>query len=156
MRSGLAPNDGVTSFDNIFVAFLTIFQCITLEGWVDVMCVAVACGAVCHGAVRLRWRGRGLFAGCVRAADAAWRVNCLPRRYWTEESGLLVVSMVYFVALVGVGAIFLMNLIVAVIVTTLSVENDVAWEDDMELKASLNARPTFHRSSRATAETAPR
>eukprot|EP00939_MAST-03C_sp_MAST-3C-sp1_P002275 g2275.t1 len=31
------PNGGVTSFDNIFVAFLTIFQAITLEGWVDIM-----------------------------------------------------------------------------------------------------------------------
>jgi len=30
-------NYGVTSFDNIFVAFITIFQCITLEGWADIM-----------------------------------------------------------------------------------------------------------------------
>lgn len=26
-------NYGITNFDNIFYAFLTIFQCITLEGW---------------------------------------------------------------------------------------------------------------------------
>jgi hypothetical protein len=31
------PNRGVTSFDNFFVSFLTIFQAITLEGWVDIM-----------------------------------------------------------------------------------------------------------------------
>ena len=31
------PNLGVTSFDNFLVAFLTIFQAITLEGWVDIM-----------------------------------------------------------------------------------------------------------------------
>ena len=49
---------------------------------------------------------------------------------------MLVVGSLYFVTLVVVGAIFLMNLIVAVIVTTLSVENDVAWEDDMERMAS--------------------
>ena len=30
------PNDGVTGFDTILQAWLTIFQCITLEGWVDV------------------------------------------------------------------------------------------------------------------------
>lgn len=31
------PNGGVTSFDNIMVTFLTIFTCITLEGWTDTM-----------------------------------------------------------------------------------------------------------------------
>ena len=30
-------NYGITNFDNIFSAFLTIFQCITLEGWTNVM-----------------------------------------------------------------------------------------------------------------------
>ena len=30
-------NFGLTNFDNIFNAFLTIFQCITLEGWTDIM-----------------------------------------------------------------------------------------------------------------------
>ena len=31
------PNFGLTSFDNILWAWLTIFQCVTLEGWTDVM-----------------------------------------------------------------------------------------------------------------------
>ena len=31
------PFYGVNSFDNVFWAFITIFQSITLEGWVDVM-----------------------------------------------------------------------------------------------------------------------
>ena len=31
------PNFGVTNFDNIFWALLTVFQCISLEGWSDVM-----------------------------------------------------------------------------------------------------------------------
>jgi hypothetical protein len=31
------PNDGMTSFDNVVWAWLTIFQCITQEGWTDVM-----------------------------------------------------------------------------------------------------------------------
>ena len=33
----LNPNNDVTSFDNIFWALLVIFQCVTLEGWSDVM-----------------------------------------------------------------------------------------------------------------------
>ena len=35
-QSRANPNN-VTNFDNILWAFATIFQCITLEGWVDVM-----------------------------------------------------------------------------------------------------------------------
>jgi hypothetical protein len=31
------PNHGVTNFDNLLYAFLTVFQCVTLEGWSDVM-----------------------------------------------------------------------------------------------------------------------
>lgn len=30
-------NYGVTNFDNIASAFLTIFQCITMEGWTKIM-----------------------------------------------------------------------------------------------------------------------
>ena len=33
----LNPNYDVTSFDNIFWAMLLIFQCVTLEGWSDLM-----------------------------------------------------------------------------------------------------------------------
>ena len=33
--SGL--NDGITNFDNIFLAMLTVFQCITMEGWTTIM-----------------------------------------------------------------------------------------------------------------------
>lgn len=35
--SDLSQNADITSFNNIFQAFLLIFQCITLEGWVDIM-----------------------------------------------------------------------------------------------------------------------
>ncbi|VDL91854.1 unnamed protein product [Schistocephalus solidus] len=31
------PNYGITSFDNIGYAMLTVFQCITMEGWTDIM-----------------------------------------------------------------------------------------------------------------------
>ena len=36
-RSVTTPNFGVTSFDNILLACVTIMQCISLEGWVDVL-----------------------------------------------------------------------------------------------------------------------
>nr|CUU99046.1 hypothetical transcript [Hymenolepis microstoma] len=31
------PNFGITSFDNIGYSMLTVFQCITMEGWTDIM-----------------------------------------------------------------------------------------------------------------------
>ncbi|XP_034056715.1 voltage-dependent L-type calcium channel subunit alpha-1C isoform X3 [Gymnodraco acuticeps] len=31
------PNDGITNFDNFAFAMLTVFQCITMEGWTEVL-----------------------------------------------------------------------------------------------------------------------
>jgi len=31
------PNDGITNFDNFGLAMLTVFQCVTLEGWTEMM-----------------------------------------------------------------------------------------------------------------------
>ncbi len=35
--SWIGPNDGITQFDNILFAVLTVFQCITMEGWTAVL-----------------------------------------------------------------------------------------------------------------------
>ena len=31
------PNFGITNFDHFGLAMLTVFQCVTLEGWTDVL-----------------------------------------------------------------------------------------------------------------------
>ena len=31
------PNKGITNFDNIGFAMLTVFQCITMEGWTQIL-----------------------------------------------------------------------------------------------------------------------
>merc|ERR1719412_2063249 len=31
------PNNGITSFDNIILAMLTVFQCVTMEGWTPIL-----------------------------------------------------------------------------------------------------------------------
>ena len=36
-RYWVGPNDGISVFDNIALAMLTVFQCITMEGWTDIM-----------------------------------------------------------------------------------------------------------------------
>lgn len=35
--SWAGPNNGITNFDNFGLAMLTVFQCVSLEGWTDVM-----------------------------------------------------------------------------------------------------------------------
>uniref|UniRef100_A0AAV2L283 Voltage-dependent calcium channel alpha-1 subunit IQ domain-containing protein n=1 Tax=Knipowitschia caucasica TaxID=637954 RepID=A0AAV2L283_KNICA len=36
-KNWIGPNDGITQFDNILFAVLTVFQCITMEGWTAVL-----------------------------------------------------------------------------------------------------------------------
>lgn len=38
------PNNGITQFDNILFAVLTVFQCITMEGWTDLLYNVSAAG----------------------------------------------------------------------------------------------------------------
>lgn len=37
LRDWEGPNYGITNFDNFGLAMLTVFQCITLEGWTDIL-----------------------------------------------------------------------------------------------------------------------
>ncbi|CAB4041642.1 voltage-dependent N-type calcium channel subunit alpha-1B-like, partial, partial [Paramuricea clavata] len=34
------PHYGITSYDHIFLAMLTVFQCVTMEGWTDIMYIS--------------------------------------------------------------------------------------------------------------------
>lgn len=46
------PNFGITSFDNIFFSMLTVFQCITMEGWTNVLYMV----SICECPRRTSWR----------------------------------------------------------------------------------------------------
>ena len=58
----VGPNFGITNFDNFGLAMLTVFQCVTLEGWTDIMydvSISIArfsCdGTACSWWVTMRW-----------------------------------------------------------------------------------------------------
>jgi len=70
-------NDNITSFDDIFRAFLAVFQSCTLEGWVDCM-------------------------------------------YALMDTMPTVVPCVYFVTLIWVGSLFLLNLVTVVVYVSYS------------------------------------
>ena len=37
LKSNLCTCAGITSFDNIGLAMLTVFQCVTMENWVPIL-----------------------------------------------------------------------------------------------------------------------
>lgn len=40
-------NNGISTFDNIFLAMITVFQCVTMEGWTDIMYNVRQCFIFC-------------------------------------------------------------------------------------------------------------
>jgi len=83
------PNGGVTSFDDIGHAFLSIFVAITLEGWVDVM-------------------------------------------YMVQDSYSDAVSSIYFVLMVLLGSLFVLNLALAVVADEYDAQGDDEEDEDEE------------------------
>ena len=52
------PNFGITSFDNIGYAMLTVFQCVTMEGWTQILYwVSKVKAKVCVGLVEKPRKG---------------------------------------------------------------------------------------------------
>ncbi len=49
------PNNGITNFDNFLFAMLTVFQCITMEGWTDVLYWVRLALSSCHLSVHCGW-----------------------------------------------------------------------------------------------------
>ena len=88
--SGVSLNDNITSFDDIFKAFLTVFQSCTLEGWVDAM-------------------------------------YCLMDTMPSAIPGL------YFVILIWVGSLFLLNLVTVVVY--------ISYSDSADKIAELSDSP---------------
>jgi voltage-dependent calcium channel L type alpha-1D len=86
------PNSGITNFDNFGLSMLTVFQCITLEGWTDVLY------AVWIWNQFIYLRGSSIFFNfqIQDAMGSSWQ--------W-----------MYFISMVILGAFFVMNLILGVL-----------------------------------------
>ena len=79
MRKWEGPNYGITNFDNFALAMLTVFQCVTMEGWVNVMYDVRGwfewgglVGVVWVGWFGCEWFGRE--GGCLGGGWFAWKV----------------------------------------------------------------------------------
>ncbi|KAL6459510.1 hypothetical protein MHYP_G00312690 [Metynnis hypsauchen] len=91
------PNDGITNFDNFAFAMLTVFQCITMEGWTDV----------------LYWM-----------QDAMGYE--LPWVYFVNDAVGNSWPWLYFVTLIIIGSFFVLNLVLGVLSGEFSKEREKA------------------------------
>lgn len=95
----IGPNDGITQFDNILFAVLTVFQCITMEGWTAVLYnVSAAAQLRCRHDMRRPLSFSGLFF-FLQTNDALG-----PMWNW-----------IYFIPLIIIGSFFVLNLVLGVL-----------------------------------------
>lgn len=87
------PNFGITSFDNIGFAMLTVFQCITMEGWTSILYWVTASPCVM------------LQCTCPYALHFLQTNDALGSSY----------NWVYFVPLIVIGSFFMLNLVLGVL-----------------------------------------
>lgn len=79
-REWIGPNDGITQFDNILFAVLTVFQCITMEGWTTVLY------NVSPAALGALWAAGG---GQLEAVAACCNTELQSRVSFVMEMGLI-------------------------------------------------------------------
>lgn len=86
------PNHGITSFDNIGFAMLTVFQCITMEGWTAI----------------LYW---------VNYIPCLILVRFTYSKYYLQMNDAVgsYFNFLYFVPLIVLGSFFMLNLVLGVL-----------------------------------------
>ncbi|CAB1112699.1 unnamed protein product [Ectocarpus sp. CCAP 1310/34] len=137
---------GYTTFDNIFVAFLTIFQSITLEGWSDILYqVVVDCVCVCvlffvlfQGHCRRR-RCLVLLVLLLLTRRRAWSLGGCGAffRWQVKDCSRPVLADLFFIVLVLWGAFFTLNLLLAVLENNFSQGGE---EDEARQAAAAEQR----------------
>ncbi|KAM7416839.1 hypothetical protein PAMA_018759 [Pampus argenteus] len=91
------PNFGITNFDNILFAVLTVFQCITMEGWVEIL--------------------YNRFKTFAPSASAAVVICVMNNLTWTEANDASgnTWNWLYFIPLIIIGSFFMLNLVLGVL-----------------------------------------
>lgn len=88
------PNQGITSFDNIGFAMLTVFQCITMEGWTSI----------------LYWVSGD-------RTDSLYKLQYSHYDSFSQTNDALgsTFNWIYFVPLIVIGSFFMLNLVLGVL-----------------------------------------
>lgn len=117
------PNSGITNFDNFGLSMLTVFQCITLEGWTDVL-YSVSIGT------RFDLINHFFSANFPSKFNRFDFWKCIDIFFQIEDASGSSWQWIYFVSMVILGAFFVMNLILGVLsgyVIHLSIEIYVSY-----------------------------
>lgn len=95
----IGPNDGITQFDNILFAVLTVFQCITMEGWTAVL-------------YNVSSRSSGKITSCSYCVYII-----INERYGFQTNDALgpTWNWIYFIPLIIIGSFFVLNLVLGVL-----------------------------------------
>lgn len=98
----IGPNYGITQFDNVLFAVLTVFQCITMEGWTDMLYYVRAKAndltLILFFKIGSRWQY--LINICVLQSNDALGSS------W---------NWMYYVPLIIIGSFFMLNLVLGVL-----------------------------------------
>ncbi|KAI4484986.1 hypothetical protein M0802_012887 [Mischocyttarus mexicanus] len=100
----VGPNYGITSFDNIGFAMLTVFQCITMEGWTSILywVKQEICSSVCVS-------GAPMLAHVIAGFTWLWS------NLQTNDALGSTYNWIYFIPLIVLGSFFMLNLVLGVL-----------------------------------------
>ncbi|KAI4484988.1 hypothetical protein M0802_012885 [Mischocyttarus mexicanus] len=121
----VGPNYGITSFDNIGFAMLTVFQCITMEGWTSILywVKQEICSSVCVS-------GAPMLAHVIAGFTWLWS------NLQTNDALGSTYNWIYFIPLIVLGSFFMLNLVLGVLSGCATGE---AWPNIM--LACIKGRP---------------
>ena len=130
------PNSGITSFDNIGFAMLTVFQCVTMEGWTNILYwvsrahleyILLSCKYyLLFAAVLIRFDSysvtRSVLTGVVYVYIITYnnpvsghlfiQIFCV---FQTDDALGSLFNWIYFVPLIVIGSFFMLNLVLGVL-----------------------------------------
>ncbi|KAM7409915.1 hypothetical protein PAMA_001414 [Pampus argenteus] len=117
----IGPNDGITQFDNILFAVLTVFQCITMEGWTTVLYNNTS--TLLH--IRFVRSTRSIHMMSLLGALSALGLNLqrpsyvflfyIPTAAQTDDALGPNWNWLYFIPLIIIGSFFVLNLVLGVL-----------------------------------------
>ena len=128
--SGKSANNNVNGFDNIIMAWVTILQCISMEGWVDVMYGVRIAPPVSLTPSFRALSPRSPFHGFGNPPNLPLSHSPQPQLADTKS---LALAVIYSHVLIFVGAMFVINLFTAVIFLRFQQSKEEEKENMLEL-----------------------
>jgi voltage-gated sodium channel len=104
-------------FGSLPIAFLTLFQCVTMEGWVDIMHTQM-------------W-------GCAQFVTDSASNLC------TASRGMPIIAPIYFISFIILGTMIILNLFIGVMMNSLQ-EMQLEKEEHLRLQMEAKETPLQH------------